>query len=318
MEIDLFIKEDYVKNNLKIAIGSWAFILGPYSSHPVPLEEVIKKLGKLGFDGIELAGFGIHAAPDQYPTRKDRERLLEITRENGLEIPAYSADLQTYPFAEGNQVIMQKHEDNFKKALDFCVDCNIPAIRVDTVTKTPFPDNLDYNTTWGRVITVFRKLANKALSAGKTVLWEFEPGFIFNKPNEVVRLVEDVSSTCSNFKILFDTSHAHMCAVIASKQIPPLDILKGGVVKFIELLRGKIGHVHLADSDNTLHDDDTSNHLPLGHGILDFKRILKSIQKSGYDSPWWSIDLCFWPEAWQVVGESKSFLNTLFKELKWL
>jgi sugar phosphate isomerase/epimerase len=242
---------------------------------------------------------------------------VRITRENGLEIPAYSADLQPYPFAEGDERIMRKHEDSFEKSLDFCVDCDIPAIRVDTVTKTPFPENLDHQTTWNRVVAVFQKLADKALSAGKTVIWEFEPGLIFNKPHEVIRLTEEVSSVCANFKILFDTSHAHMCGVVASKQVPPFDQLEGGVVEFIELLSGRIGHVHLADSDSTLHDDDTSTHAPLGHGVLDFKRILKAIQKSGYDSPWWSIDLCFWPEAWQVTDESKNFLENLFREINW-
>ena len=48
------------------------------------------------------------------------------------------------------------------------------------------------------------------------LVWEFEPGFWLNKPSEVKNLVEAVDH--AHFKLLFDTSHAYMGAVVGARQ----------------------------------------------------------------------------------------------------
>jgi len=300
----------------KISIGSWAYAIGPYADHPVPLKEVAKRLAKLKFDGVELGGFKPHAHPDLYPTKSDRKKLMDMLKENKLEVPAYAADLWSLPFAEGDSKIVNQYRDTFDECLQFCVDCGIKAIRVDTVTGTPFPEKFDYKSTWNRVVNMFRECADKAAKVNVLVIWEFEPGFIFNKPHEVIDLTDEVNRP--NFKVLFDTCHAHMCSVLTAKQTPPLDKLKDGEVEFANLLKGKIGHVHLIDSDNTLHDNETSTHAPFGKGVLNFETLLPVIVEAGYDSEWWSIDLCYWSNAWEITEDSKKFLDGLFKELKWI
>ena len=52
--------------NKKVAIGTWAYMFGPYEDDPVPLDEVLSTLNELGFDGVELAGFTPHASPEDY------------------------------------------------------------------------------------------------------------------------------------------------------------------------------------------------------------------------------------------------------------
>jgi len=74
-------------------------------------------------------------------------------------------------------------------------------------------------------------------------------------------------------------------------------------------LRGKIGHIHLIDSDGTLHNGETSTHAPFGQGVLDFDRLIPQVLGSGCPSPWWTIDLCFWPDAWEVTSEAKTYLE---------
>jgi len=303
------------QNTLKISIGSWAYAIGPYQDNPIPLSDVVQRLHKLGFDGVELGGFKPHAHPDLYPGRREREKLVEMLRENGLGVPAYAADLWSLPFAEGNPEVIKRYREFFKRSVDFCVDCEIPAIRVDTVTHTPPPANLDPDVAWKRVKEMFSWCSDIAGEKDLLVVWEFEPGFIINKPHEVKKMVEEVGR--ENFKILFDTCHAHMCSVQAAKQTPPLDKLEGGAVEFAGLLQGKIGHVHVIDSDNTLHDNETSTHAPLGEGVLDFKTLLPAIRDAGYTSTWWSIDLCFWPNAWEITENCKRYLDNLFKELGW-
>jgi len=297
----------------KISIGSWAYAIGPYAQNPVPLEEVLSKLSDLGFDGIELGGFKPHAHPDLYPTKNDRKRLVGMLEKYKLGVSAYVPDLWSFPFAGGDPKVAKAYEDMFDRSLEFCVDCGFEKLRVDTVSGTPFPADGDYQETWQRVVAMFQKCADKAKDVGRTIVWEFEPGFIFNKPSEVKRLHEEVGR--SNFKILFDTSHAQMCAVVGAKQIEPRETLKGGVLEFIEMLKGRIGHVHLIDSDNTLHDNETSTHAPFGTGYIDFASVIPALVKNGFDGEWWCIDLCFWPNAWEITADSIKFLRELFAKL---
>lgn len=299
----------------KISIGSWAYAIGPYADNPTPLPEVVQRLNDLGFDGVELGGFKPHAHPDLYPLKEDREKLVEMLRENNLEVPAYAADLWSFPFAEGDPEMVKKYREFFQRSVDFCSDCGISIIRVDTVSPTSALAHFDYELTWKRVREMFSWCADIAKEKDLLVVWEFEPGFIFNKPHEVIKLAEEINRP--NFKVLFDTCHAHMCSVQAAKQTPPLDRLDGGAVEFAHLLQGQIGHVHVIDSDNTLHGNETSTHAPLGTGVLDLETLLPAIVDVGYDSEWFSIDLCFWPNAWEITESCKKYLDNLFEELGW-
>jgi sugar phosphate isomerase/epimerase len=87
--------------------------------------------------------------------------------------------------------------------------------------------------------------------------------------------------------------------------------LPGGALELARKLRGKIGHIHLIDSDGTLHDDETSTHAPFGDGVLDFDALLPELNQSGCPSDWWTIDLCFWPDAWAVTERCKAYVDRL-------
>jgi len=300
----------------KIAIGSWAYAIGPYADNPAPLDEVCRRLNELGFDGVELGGFKPHAHPDLYPGKKDRKKLMEMLKRNRLDVPAYAADLWNYPFAEGDPEVAKQYKEMFKKSLEFCDHCRIKIIRVDTVTPSPLPEKLDYGEVWERVVDMFRDCADKAKDLHIKVVWEFEPGFIFNRPSEILKMVQEVDR--DNFQILLDTCHAHMCAGIGAKQTPPKEILPAGEIDLANMLKDKIGHVHLIDSDNTLHDNETSTHAPFGQGVIDFERLLPALVEAGYNSEWWSIDLCFWSNAWDVTEECKIYLDRLFIKLGWI
>jgi len=166
---------------------------------------------------------------------------------------------------------------------------------------------VDPKVVWNRIAKLWNRCAQEAQEAGVLVAWEFEPGFMYNKPSEVVGMVEAVNHP--NFKVMFDSCHAHMCSVVAARQNPPKETLKGGAVEFAHMLKGKIGHIHLIDSDETLHGNETSTHRPFGEGVLNFDEIIPAIYEAGFDSKWWTIDLCFWPGAWEVTEAAMKFLE---------
>ncbi|HVP48504.1 MAG TPA: TIM barrel protein, partial [Bryobacteraceae bacterium] len=150
--------------------------------------------------------------------------------------------------------------------------------------------------------------AGIAQEGGVRVVWEFEPGFAFNKPSEVLRLHQAVGHP--NFFVLFDTSHAYMCSVTGARQHGAKEVLPGGVSEFLDKLRGRVGAIHLIDSDGTLHGDETSTHRPFGEGFVDFQALAPKL----LDLPkieWWCIDMCFWASSWELVEPSLRFVRNL-------
>jgi len=270
---------------------------------------VIQKLGDLGFDGVELGGFPPHPHPAEYDTRSKRLELKKRVADCDLHFSGLAADLWGCP------IILQADNSKwmaaFERNLEFAADLGIDCIRVDSVSPPDIfeKERLDPEIGWERLRKAFGAAAQKAADRGVHVVWEFEPGFAFNKPSEILRMADEVAHR--NFSVLFDTCHAHMCAAVGARQPGAKETLRGGALELLRRLRGKIGHVHLIDSDGTLHDNETSTHTPFGQGALNFDELIPEVLRASCPTNWWTIDLCFWPNAWEVTAEAKAFLERL-------
>jgi sugar phosphate isomerase/epimerase len=292
----------------KISIGSWAYTIGPYASNPVPWEEVIKKLKEIGFDGVELGGFPPHPNPDNMPKKEQRDACKKQLAKLGLGWSGLAADLWKQHLIDTDD--NSAYLDCFRKNLQFCVDLGIPTIRVDSISPPTIFENVDADTAHKRAVKTWKVCAAEAADKGVRVTWEFEPGFAFNKPSDVLRIVNEVDD--DNFGVLFDTCHGYMVSVTGARQPAKKESLPGGVVELARKLRGKINHIHLIDSDGTLHGGETSTHAPFGKGKINFDELLPELAKNDVD--WWTIDLCFWPDAWAVTAESKKAVDKLNKK----
>ncbi len=291
----------------RISIGTWAYSIGPYANNPVPWDEILQKLSALGFDGVELGGFGVHPNPDLLKTKEERERCRQGVADAGLAFSGLAANLWGEKLINTDDNTSYLNE--FRKNLDFCVDLGIPGIRVDSVQPPTIFEEVDPDTARKRVVSTWKQCAKEAADKGVYVTWEFEPGFAFNKPSDILRIVDEVGD--DNFGVQFDACHAHMCAAVGARQPGEKETLPGGALELAQKLRGKINHIHLIDSDGTLHDDETSTHAPFGQGILDFDALVPELNRSGVPHDWWTIDLCFWPDAWPVTADCKKDIDEL-------
>ena len=294
----------------KVSLGSWAFAFGPYASDPVPFDKTAKRLAEAGYEAIEICGIQEHVTLAAYPTKESRQSVEKMLDDLGLETSGYACDqYATDPTEEG---MKQKYLDQFARNLELCNDVGIRDIRVDTVADPgKYSNDNDYESAKGRVVEVFQEAAQKAQDAGVGLRWEFEPGFIFNKPSEIVELHGKVAHP--NFTVMYDTSHAHMCAVVGSRQYGAKETLPGGIEELLANLEGKIGAIHLIDSDGGLHDNHTSMHNPFGTGDVDFKSVApKLLAVPNID--YWAIDMCFWPGSWELVESSLAFVKNLVAE----
>ena len=300
----------------KISVGTSAFTMGVYAENPIPFEKVVARLGELGYDGLELPANQGYGSLEDWPDTSSRRKLMQLVRGAGLEISSYGADLSPSPFYSNDPEVQAGARDIFEQSIQLCLDCEIGVIRVDTLAEPPNPAGVSYNDAWQRAVQTFHDYAEHAQQNDIVVAWEFEPGFMFNKPSEITGLVKEVDHP--NFTVMFDFCHANMCAAVGARQRPPRETLPGGAVELGQQLAGHIGFVHLIDSDNTLHDGVTSTHAPFGKGVLDIHQLVQTMLDSGYDNPWWTIDLCFWPGAWEELEPSLIYVRHLLKDFELL
>jgi sugar phosphate isomerase/epimerase len=297
----------------KVSIGTSAFVMGACAANPIPFEKVAARLGELGYDGLELPAVRGYGALEDWSDPASRKTLMKLVGDHGLEISSYGADLSPSPFYSPDPAVRAAGQALFEKSVEFCADCRIPVIRVDTLAGPPEPPGVPRVEAWRRAVEAFRGCAEIAGRRGVVVAWEFEPGFMFNKPGEIAGLVAEVAHP--NFKVLFDFCHANMCAAVGARQQPPRETLIGGAAELARKLEGHIGFVHLIDSDNTLHDGMTSTHAPFGKGVLDIEALARAMVSAGYRGPWWAVDLCFWPGAWEELEPSLRFVRKLLADL---
>jgi sugar phosphate isomerase/epimerase len=293
---------------MKISLGSWAFSFGPFADNPVPFDRTVKRLSEAGYDGIEICGFAPHVTLENYATKESRRDLVRFLQDQKLGVSGYAADFTSVnPTVEGNGA---KYLELFRRNVEMCADIGSPAIRVDTVAAPGSIRNRDYQAAFDRVADTFREAAGIAQQAGVRLVWEFEPGFVFNKPSEILTMHQQVGHP--NFRIMFDTSHAYMCGVVGARQHGARETVIGGVPAFLRRLEGRIGAIHLIDSDGTLHGDETSTHRPFGEGLIDFKAVAPLLLAVP-NIDWWCIDMCFWAGSWELVESSREFVLDLLK-----
>jgi len=296
----------------KISRGSWCLAFG---MDPVPsLEQVVDVLAAFGFDGIELAGFFDHATIEKYPDAVSRKKLVDWLSSKNLEIAGYApgpyGDFGRLPWATGGDDVVAEYEKFFEDHLQFCVDCGITAMRIDPGDFGPMARDVDYDKTWDRVVTTFRKHAERGADLGVTMLWELESGQLFVKPSEAVKLLEDVGH--DNLQLMFDVGHVEACCVIAHNQVQPQERLEGGQVEFVKMMAGKIGHMHVCDTDSNTWHNAFGTHLGIGKGIVDFDALIPAVVDSGYTSKWWSVDaIPMTAETWADTWTDRIALDAL-------
>jgi len=294
-----------------LALGSWAFSFGPFAEHPWEFDRVCHFTAAAGYDGVEINGFRPHPHHREYAAPERVAALRAMMRDSGVAPAAYAPDFASFPPGDVPEASYLSEVD---AARAFCERMEIRLLRVDTVSP---PDPLAhdaYERRFDQLVATWTAAAERCARSGVTLVWEFEPGFWLNRPSEVVRLVEAVNHR--SFRLLFDSSHAHTGAVAGARQGPEPELLRGGEVEYARLLEPYLGHLHLIDSDGSLHDDETSAHLPFGTGRVDFPPLLQALRPAIDSLEWWGVDFCFCPTTEADAPKGVPFVRALAHDLQ--
>ena len=308
----------------KISIGTWAYCVGPYMEKPIAFPEVVQGLKKLGFDGLELGAFFSHPNPENHPTLESRKALKDLVESNGLEFSGIATDMWDYPnhpshLADANDGGAH-YLSMVKKNLEFTRDLGINLFRVDTVQApdilgTPEkPATIEKSRAMDNVVKTWQEVCRMAADMGILVTWEFEPGFVFNRPSDIVSIVNAVGA--KNFGAMYDTCHAYTVAVAGQRQSGgPREVSPNGMLDLAQKLRGKINAVQIIDCDGSLNAHGTSVHWVFGEGKINFEPVLRElVANSGLPHDWWTIDLCFEDGAWDKTAACKKGADVLNAE----
>jgi D-psicose/D-tagatose/L-ribulose 3-epimerase len=124
-------------------------------------------------------------------------------------------------------------------------------------------------------------LGEHAAQLGLEIALELEPFHLslLNDVASMARFLDDVNHPAVKANI--DISH-----LVLAKQPPEL----------LEVLRGRVAHVHISDCDGKVHGD-----LPPGRGVVDFMPYLQAIKKLDLDDATVSIELEYSPVPDQIV-----------------
>jgi sugar phosphate isomerase/epimerase len=295
----------------KISIGSRAFVFN--QDTVLDFHTTLHKLQHMKFDGIELGSFGVHPTPMSHPTKADRLALKKEVADHGLQFSGIAPDFWQF------HIISNPDPSSYLAAFlgycEFTQDLGIKLLRVDTTSEPPdvFEKNkLDPKVGIERIVKAWDIACKMAADHGITVSWEYEPGFAFNKPSEVVEIVDAVRAKGhKNFGVMFDSCHAYMVGEVGALQPGEKETVPGGALGLLKKLEGRINHIHLIDSDGSINAHNTSTHNPFGTGKVNFDELLPALEKAKIPTDWWTIDLCFWPDAWNVTAQCKKYLDSM-------
>ena len=220
------------------------------------IEKTIESLGRLGYEGIEIA----RTHPVHELSKQKRKKLLEMIKSHGLQVSA----------VQGGTPCL---DVEFAKArIDLAVDLECPIVNLG-----PGLDVVEEKKRgkyWKEVVEGFKKLATYAKNKGITVVMEAEP------PTNVVsgrvgRVHPRLIATLADMKRMLADVRAENFAILLD--IGHMYCVKENVLNVIEQLSEKIVHVHIEDIVDRIHC-----HFIPGTGMVDFEGTVKTLDKVGY------------------------------------
>ena len=192
---------------MKLAFNTWVYSSFPIWVPAYPLEETIRRIARIGYDGIEIGA----AAPHAYPAYMSPERRREIRKvldDNNIVV---SAMLPAPGGGPGFNVASPSPEERraaieqYKEVAQLCAD-----LGGDTLLYVA--GWVIYGTEWKQAFAWSREalaeIGQAAADLGVTVVIEQNPadGNLLESADDGIEMMRAVDAP--NVKLMFDTIHA--------------------------------------------------------------------------------------------------------------
>jgi hydroxypyruvate isomerase len=211
-------------------------------------------------EGVERASeSGVEAVDFRPWDHPERDRLMKVVRDNGLDIAYVSGRDEYVPLTnpERTEAAIEEIRDGIAVAE------SVGAANVNVKTG-PERHDLDAATQFENVVAVLQEVAPTAADAGVTLVLE-PVNDVTESPPMFVRTAEQAHRVVTavdhpGVQILFDAYHEQ--------------IMSGDLIRTIRTYADAIGHVHVADV--------AGRHQP-GTGEIVYESVLDALAAVGYD-----------------------------------
>ncbi|OYT61426.1 MAG: hypothetical protein B6U69_03605 [Thermofilum sp. ex4484_15] len=244
-------------------------------------EYSIRKVSELGFEGVELSVIN--------PFKFEVKKVKKLLEDYGLKVPALSTGLGYLHYGwdlsspdrsvRDKAITIVKGHVEVAKELGSKVIIGLLRGGVRKDVRKPYRLKLFTDS--------LSKCLDYAEGEGVELLLEplnrYETNLV-NKVSEALILLKELSSP--NLKLLLDTFH--------------MNIEEADLIASIKDASGKVGHVHVADS----------NRLAPGLGHIDFRAFLKALSEIGYNG-FLSAEIMPLPDPLTAAKQTLSYLRSL-------
>lgn len=245
---------------MKLSFNTWV-----YSSFPVwvpayPLEETIKRLARIGYDGIEIGAASPHAYP-KYLNHERRQFIKQVLDNNGIAVSSMLPAPGGGPGYNPASILPEERQETvqqYREVIELCAQWGGKTViylagwQIFGVSRAQAWD-------WSRSCLV--EVAKIAADHGVTMVVEPQAvdTNLIEGCDDAIQLMEDVGAP--NVKLMFDTIHAMYRSEV--------------LTDYVYQMGKNLHHLHLSDNDR----------LPPGQGRGDFVSLvaaLKEIDYQGY------------------------------------
>ncbi len=243
---------------MKLSFNTWA-----YSSFPVwvpayPLEETIKRIARIGYDGIEIGAASPHAYPD-YLNKDQRRHIKQVLEANGIALssmlpapgggPGFNA---ASPLPEERRNMVEQ----YRKVIELCEEWGGKTV-IYLAGWQIFDTSRQQAWEWS--LDALREIAPIAVDHGVTLVVEPQAvdTNLVESADDAIQMMHE--SGAPNVKLMFDTIHA-----MYRSEVP---------TDYVYQMGKDLAHVHLSDIDR----------LPPGTGRGDFVGLIAALEEIGFD-----------------------------------
>jgi sugar phosphate isomerase/epimerase len=290
---------------LKIACG-YTIPITLFGIPPKPADHLkaMEIVGQNGFKAIELELYDELIAEH----RRDLPYMKSILERYGMTIPSVMA-VEENMFSL-DQAIKQKAIRDFEQLAEMTSVLGSPLIAIcgymppeikpkgtelyvgGPPTAVEVSDDFSWSDFWANAVDIVSQFARIADRYGLTLIIETRANDVFSSTDAVMNLIRETGA--KNMGVILDVAHVH-----AGKEYLSLVIPKLG--KLIRL-------VHFSDNDGT-----QPYHYPLGRGKIDFKSVIHSLRRTGFDDTI-VVDISGGPEIVAEAVKAREFIQKLIDE----
>ena len=278
---------------MKYSFNTWVYGSFPVWLPSYPLEEVIKRLAIIGYDGVEIGCAAPHAWPD-FLNKERRSFLKKTLDENNIKasslLPAPGGGPGNNPASiyEEERLFTINH---YKDVIDLAYDLGAKTVMYICGWQI---FNSTRNQCYELSLKSLKEIASHAKEKGINIAVEptSADSNLIDTADQAIELMKD--SGCENVKLMFDTFHAQYRNEVSSD--------------YVYKMQSNLIHVHMADTDRSAP----------GKGNVDFFSVMQALKDINYDG-YVTMEVGFTSRSSEpdlIARESLNYLKDIELKLK--